>query len=183
MASPVSALAKPQGVWWERLGRDERLWVWLTVIWGIAMFLMIAFIWPLIGEEQNRLHSYRVDPAVFTAQTEAFIQQYQVGQLDGVPVVAPPPGGEVYLEARAFAWQPVIQLQRGETYRFLVSSRDLQHGFSLVMPPHSINFQILPGFVSVFELTPEEAGEFPLICNEFCGLGHHLMIGRIVVKE
>jgi cytochrome c oxidase subunit 2 len=32
-------------------------------------------------------------------------------------------------------------------------------------------------------LAPEKAGEFPLICNEYCGLGHHLMIGRIVVKE
>jgi len=183
MASRVSALAKPRGVWWERLGPDERLWVWLAVIWGIAMFVMIAFVWPLVGQEQNRLSSYRVDPAAFAAEAEAFIARYQVGQLDGVPVVAPPPGGDVYLDARAFAWQPVIQLQRGQTYRFLISSRDVQHGFSLVMPPHSINVQVLPGYVTVLTLTPEKAGEFPLICNEYCGLGHHVMIGRIVVKE
>ncbi len=183
MASRVSALAKPRGVWWERLGPDERLWVWLTVIWGVAMFLMIAFVWPLVGEEQNRLSSYRVDPATFAAQTEAFIGRYTVGEIDGVPVVAPPPGSDVYLEARAFAWEPVIQLKRGETYRFLISSRDVQHGFSLVMPPHSINVQVLPGYVTVLELTPEKAGEFPLLCNEYCGLGHHLMIGRIIVTE
>jgi cytochrome c oxidase subunit 2 len=183
MASRVSALAKPRGVWWERLGPDERLWVWLAVIWGVAMFVMIAFVWPLVGQEQNRLSSYRVDPAAFAAEAEAFIARYQVGQLDGVPVVAPPPGGDIYLDARAFAWQPVIQLQRGQTYRFLISSCDVQHGFSLVMPPHSINVQVLPGYVTVLTLTPEKAGEFPLICNEYCGLGHHLMIGRIVVKE
>ncbi len=183
MASRVSTLAKPRGVWWEALGRDERLWVWLTVIWGIAMFLMIAFVWPLSGEEQNRLRSYRVDPVTFAGQAEAFIQHYQVGQRDGVPVVAPPPGSDVYLDARAFAWQPVLQLKRGESYRFLISSRDVQHGFSLVMPPHSINVQVLPGYVTVLELTPEKTGEFPLICNEYCGLGHHLMIGRIIVTD
>ncbi len=183
MASRVSALAKPRGVWWERLGPDERLWVWLTVIWGVAMFVMIAFVWPLIGEEQNRLSSYRVDPATFVAQTDAFIERFTVGEIDGVPVVAPPPGSDVYLEARAFAWQPVIQLKRGETYRFLISSRDVQHGFSLVMPPHSINVHVLPGYVTVLKLTPEKAGEYPLLCNEYCGLGHHLMIGRIIVTE
>ena len=27
------------------------------------------------------------------------------------------------------------------------------------------------------------AGEFEIICNEFCGVGHHLMVGRIVVVD
>jgi len=183
MATRFSSLAKPQGTWWRPLGRDERLWGALAVIWGLAMFAMIAFIWPTIGQEQNLIRSYRVEPSTFTAQTEQFIRTYQVGEVDGVPLVAPPPGGDVYLEALTFAWRPVIQLKRGETYRFLISSRDVQHGFSLVMAPHTINFQILPGFVTVIELTPEDAGEYPIVCNEYCGLGHHLMLGRIVVTE
>ena len=32
-------------------------------------------------------------------------------------------------------------------------------------------------------LTPTEAGEFGIICNEFCGVGHHPMTGRIIVTE
>lgn len=183
MAARFSSLAKPQGTWWRPLGRDERVWGALAVIWGLAMFMMIAFIWPVIGQEQNRIHSYRITPTDFAALTDQFITTYQTGELDGVPVVAPPPGSNVYLEARAFAWRPVIQLQRGQTYRFLISSRDVQHGFSLVMAPHSIDFQVLPGYVTVVELTPEDAGEYPIVCNEYCGLGHHLMVGRIVVTE
>ena len=51
------------------------------------------------------------------------------------------------------------------------------------MAPHSINFQVLPDYVTVIQLTPEEAGEYPIVCNEYCGLGHHLMLGRIIVTE
>ena len=75
------------------------------------------------------------------------------------------------------------QIKRGERYRILMSSRDVQHGFSLVIVPHSVNFQVMPGYITEIELMPEEAGEYPIVCNEFCGLGHHLMMGRIIVTE
>lgn len=32
-------------------------------------------------------------------------------------------------------------------------------------------------------LTPTEAGEFGIVCNEFCGIGHHMMTGKIYVTE
>lgn len=183
MAVRFSSLSKPRGTWWRALGRDEKLWVGIAVIWGLAMFAMIAFIWPLIGNQQNDIRSYRITPADFHARTERFTETHKVGELAGVPVVAPPPGGEVYLEAMSFAWRPILQLRRGESYRLLLSSRDVQHGFSLVMVPHSINFQVLPGYVTEIELTPEQAGEYPIVCNEFCGLGHHVMVGRIIVTD
>jgi cytochrome c oxidase subunit 2 len=58
---------------------------------------------------------------------------------------------------------------------------DLQHGFSL--QPLNMNFQILPGYDHVLTLTPTSAGEFSIVCNEFCGIGHHVMTGRILVVE
>jgi cytochrome c oxidase subunit 2 len=32
-------------------------------------------------------------------------------------------------------------------------------------------------------LTPKGSGEYSVICNEYCGIGHHLMIGKIHVVE
>ena len=26
------------------------------------------------------------------------------------------------------------------------------------------------------------AGDFRIVCNEFCGIGHHLMVGKVVVE-
>ncbi|MBX6377418.1 MAG: cytochrome C oxidase subunit II [Clostridia bacterium] len=181
MSTRTSTLVAPEGVWWTRLGRDERLWVAVTVVWALVMFVIMMFVWPLVGRQQVPRESYRVDPAAFHALTETFVQQYRVGEMGGVPVVEPPPGGDVYLEASRFQFRPVVRLKKGETYRFLISSLDVQHGFSL--QPDNLNLQVLPGYVQAVWLTPQRTGEYSLVCNEYCGLGHHVMSGRIVVTE
>jgi cytochrome c oxidase subunit 2 len=183
MSIRYSSLAKPRGVWWQALGRDEKLWVGIAAIWGLTMFMMVSFVWPWVGRQQNGIVSHRVAPADFSARTQEFITQYQVGERNGLPIVAPPPGGDAFLESATFSWRPILQLQRGQRYHLLMSSRDLQHGFSLVMIPHSLNFQVLPGYITEIEIMPEHAGEYPLMCNEYCGLGHHLMLSRIIVTE
>jgi cytochrome c oxidase subunit 2 len=35
----------------------------------------------------------------------------------------------------------------------------------------------------VLQVTPDQAGEYGVICNEYCGIGHHLMVGKIYVGE
>ena len=30
---------------------------------------------------------------------------------------------------------------------------------------------------------PDRAGEYGVLCNEFCGIGHHNMVGKIYVVE
>ena len=30
---------------------------------------------------------------------------------------------------------------------------------------------------------PTEAGDFRIVCNEFCGVGHHVMVGRVEVID
>jgi cytochrome c oxidase subunit 2 len=62
-----------------------------------------------------------------------------------------------------------------------VSSIDLQHGFSL--QPVNINVQVHPGYDMVMTITPNQAGTFGIVCNEYCGLGHHTMTGRIYVVD
>jgi len=175
-----NTLLPPRRRWWTRLGPDERRWVTIAFVWCLVLFTGM-YVWLAVGDQQVPVESYRVDPADFGAEVDAFIAEHQVGEVDGAVIVAPPPGSDVYLQASQFQWRPVLQLERGETYRLLVSSTDVQHGLSL--QPVNLNFQVLPGYLSVIEITPDETGEFPIICNEFCGLGHHVMTGLIVVDE
>jgi cytochrome c oxidase subunit 2 len=35
----------------------------------------------------------------------------------------------------------------------------------------------------VITVKPDRAGEYGIVCNEFCGLGHHLMVGKLYVVE
>ena len=176
----MSALTEPERVWWKPLGRDEKIWLAVGLAWCLFMFSVMWW-WPLVGDQTTPIESYRIDSELFAQRVEAFIAAHRVGEVGGVPVVRPPAGTDIYLEARAFQFRPVLELKQGETYRILLSSTDYQHGFSL--QPLNLNFQVLPGYLYVIHLTPRETGEFPLICNEYCGLGHHVMTGRIIVTE
>jgi len=179
MTQRTSTLIAPSGRWWSPLGREERMWFTVTLVWALAMFAMMQLVWPAVGEQQATFQSYRVDPAEFQALTDAFVQANQAGEQFGIPVVAPPPG-DVYLVAQQFQFRPIVRLKQGETYRFLISSKDVQHGLSI--QPHNVNFQVLPGFVIAVRMTPKETGTFHIVCNEFCGGGHHTMIGRLEVE-
>jgi cytochrome c oxidase subunit 2 len=98
-----------------------------------------------------------------------------------IPVVAPPAGSDIYMLGRLWQWWPILELEKDQTYRLHISSMDWQHGFSL--QPVNINFQVVPGYEMVLSITPDKAGEYGVVCNEYCGIGHHSMLGRIYVKE
>lgn len=176
----LSTLLPPKPVWWKRLGSDERIWLSVAFVWGHVLFTGML-VWMGIGDQQTPAESYTIDEQAFTAEVDAFIDARQVGEEGGVPVVAPGPGEDAYLEASQFQFRPILQLERGRTYRLLVSSKDVQHGLSL--QPLNYNFQVLPGYLYVIRITPEESGEFPLVCNEYCGLGHHVMTGKLIVTD
>lgn len=151
----------------------------MALVWCMVMFVMMPY-WHFYGKQNSTGESYAVEPQAFVERTERFAQDNKVGELDGVPIVEPPPGGDAYLLGRMWNWYPILKLREGETYRVHVSSADLQHGFSL--QPMNMNFQVMPGYDHVLTLTPTSSGEFTIVCNEFCGMGHHLMIGKIIVE-
>jgi cytochrome c oxidase subunit II len=123
----------------------------------------------------------KVDPMEFRARVEQFVEDYQVGEMSGIPVVEPPPGSDVYLLGRMWSWYPVLKLRKGAEYTLHLSSLDINHGFSLY--PVNINFQVVPGYDYGLRIVPTEAGDFGIICNEFCGVGHHMMLGKVIVTN
>jgi cytochrome c oxidase subunit II len=181
---PLSTLLPPRRLWWGRIGPDERLWLTVAFIWCLIMFTGMI-VWQNVGEQTIPVESYRIDQEAFRAEAEAFMEARQVDEEDGVPVVEPMPGEDAYLQAFMFQFRPILQLQRGQDYRLLVSSTDVQHGLSLQLEEDrsSLNFQVLPGYLYVIRISPQQTGDFPLVCNEYCGLGHHQMSGKIRVVD
>jgi cytochrome c oxidase subunit 2 len=115
------------------------------------------------------------------ARTERFVTDYKVGEEAGFPVVEPPSGADLYLVGRMWQWYPVLKLKKGVQYTLHLSSLDVNHGFSLF--PVNLNFQVIPGYDYALKITPNKAGDFRIICNEFCGIGHHMMVGKVLVTE
>ena len=89
---------------------------------------------------------------------------------------------EVYVVAFQFAFQPsTIEVPENSTVTFYVTSRDVIHSFSLVGT--NTNTMVIPGEVSVMTVEFDESGEYGVVCNEYCGVGHHFMEGKVHVVE
>jgi len=169
----------PPRIWWKPLDRLERSWLLIAFVWCLVLTAMMP-LWLFLGRQNVPATTYRVTPAQYQAMVTEFAEQYQVDTENGVPVVAPPPG-DVYIMARQWQWFPILKLKKGETYRLHLSSLDVQHGFSL--QPTNLNLMVLPGYDYVVTLTPTQSGEFSIVCNEFCSIGHHLMVSKLIVTE
>lgn len=168
------------GVWWRPAHKTEKLWVGIAFAWCMVLFAMMP-LWHWKGGQNPSGIRRKVDPQAFYARTVAFATQYKIGEDRGIPIVAPPPGSDVYLTALAFQWYPIIQLEKDKEYILHLSALDVNHGFSLY--PLNVNFAVSPGYDYGLRVTPTASGDFRIICNEFCGIGHHLMVGRMIVVD
>ena len=171
----------PERIWWNLpVARSEIVWIIVAFLWGLVMFSGMVY-WHLEGEQNLSNEAYQTTPAKFGAKVQAMIDQYKVGEEAGIPIVKPPAGSDVYLLGRLWQWYPILDLEKDKTYRLHLSSMDWQHGFSL--QPININIQVVPGYEMVITVTPDQAGEYGIVCNEYCGIGHHTMVGKLYVKE
>jgi cytochrome c oxidase subunit 2 len=179
-----SAITPPEErVWWKHpLDRVEGTWIALALLWSLIMFFMMPF-WHVYGKQNLSNEAYRISPQKYQAKAQAMVDQYTVrSEVEGqYPVVHPPAGSDVYMIARLWQWWPILELEKGKTYRLHLSSMDWQHGFSL--QPANINIQVHPGYEIVTTVTPNRSGEYGIVCNEYCGIGHHTMVGKLYVTE
>jgi cytochrome c oxidase subunit II len=174
-----------QRIWWkEPIAKSEILWIIIAFLWGLVMFFMMIY-WHAAGKQNLSNEAYRITPEQFQAKTQAMVDKYTVRSVKSgpreFPVVRPPAGSDVYLIARLWEWWPMLELEKNKSYRLHLSSLDWQHGFSL--QPVNINLQVHPDYEMVLTITPDRSGEYTVVCNEFCGIGHHLMTGKIFVVD
>ena len=177
----TSYLPPSDRIWWKTpIGKQEIVWIGIALVWCLIMFFMMPY-WHVYGKHNLSNEAYQTTPAKFQARVDEMVAKYKVGEEVGIPVVRPPAGSDVYMLGRLWQWWPLLELEKGKTYRLHLSSMDWQHGFSL--QPLNVNLQIVPGYEMVLTITPDTSGEFTVICNEFCGIGHHKMVGKIYVTQ
>jgi len=179
----MSAILPPaRRIWWKQpVDKVELIWIALAFIWCMVMFFMMPY-WHVYGKQNLSNETYRVKPEQFSRAAEEMVAKYTIRTEtdEKIPVVKPPVGSDVFLIARLWAWWPILELEQGKTYRLHLTSMDYQHGFSL--QPENINIQVIPGYEHVVTITPNRAGTYAIVCNEFCGIGHHKMVSKLYVK-
>ncbi len=87
---------------------------------------------------------------------------------------------EVHVIAVQFAYFPnEIVVPADSTVTFHVTSEDVIHSFSVVGT--NANTMVIPGEVASLTVETDDPGEYGILCNEYCGVGHHDMEARLVV--
>jgi cytochrome c oxidase subunit 2 len=180
----------PQRHWWRmRVGPDEKIWITVAYAWCLVMVVWMVG-WFFMGDQNQAGEAFRVTIDGFANKMDQMIEQHQLKDGSGnlmaegdtdIPVVQVPVGGNVYIAAHQFEWPVIPVLELGKTYVFHLSSQDVDHGFSLL--PININLQLIPGYDYVLRFTPNKTGIYRFTCNEYCGLGHHQMAGKLYVID
>ncbi|MBO1004620.1 cytochrome c oxidase subunit II [Pseudogracilibacillus auburnensis] len=77
--------------------------------------------------------------------------------------------------------EKIIQIPKGATVHVSSTTKDVIHGFEIAGT--NVNMMLEPGYISTYTNTFKNAGTYTLVCNEYCGVGHHLMAATIEVIE
>jgi cytochrome c oxidase subunit 2 len=119
--------------------------------------------------------SHQQDPAAASAPFEpdadgAAVRRLAQGEPRTIEVVA-----------KRFAFEPArIEVTEGERVKLVVKSADGVHGIEI--KKFKVNKRVPRGGDSVtIEFVASTAGEFPILCSEYCGDGHEDMKGMLVV--
>lgn len=76
---------------------------------------------------------------------------------------------------------PSLRLPVDVPVKLLLRSKDVLHNFTV--PQFRSKMDMVPGMVTFLWLTPTRTGEYDILCEELCGVGHFAMRGRVVVEE
>jgi cytochrome c oxidase subunit 2 len=150
----------------------ERIWMWAAA--GlIAAFLATIVLTAGLQAIQPPSHIETIDPTTLSGSPEF-----------GDPKVTQRPDGGVVVSVRAemFSFTPdPIEVPANRPVTFRITSADVIHGFEIVGT--NANAMAIPGYVSQFTVSFANPGEYLIACNEYCGLMHHNMIGKLIVKQ
>lgn len=167
---------------------NKRLELWLTVATGIGVAAMLApglFVWGqyvTVPEDATELEvvgqqwqwSYRLpgkDNKLGTSYTSLISSENPLGVNPNDPAGK----DDVIVEGGE------VQVPIGKPVRVLMRSMDVLHNF--YVPELRSKMDMIPGTVTYFWFTPTRNGVFDVLCAELCGVGHHVMRGKITVAS
>ncbi|MFY4816183.1 cytochrome c oxidase subunit II [Halorubrum sp. Atlit-26R] len=149
----------------------EKLWLALSIVLILALIGTVTYgaVGPgvaMVADSQSTIDAGGID------EDERFSEPRveQVGENEY----------EAYVVAYQFGFEPTpIVVPANSTVTLQVTSRDVIHGFEVAGT--SANTMVVPGEVSEITVETDEPTEYGIVCNEYCGAGHHVMEGKLHV--
>jgi cytochrome c oxidase subunit II len=149
----------------------EKIWMWIGAA-IIVLFLGSILVPAVTMAIHPPSHIETIDPTALGDHPE-FASGGVTTDSSGRTVVS--------VLAGMFAFSPdPIEVPANQPITFRITSGDVIHGFEVVGT--NANAMAIPGYVSQFTVTFPKAGEYVIACHEYCGLLHHAMVGKLIVR-
>lgn len=151
--------------------RYEKIWLVLGLI-SLVIFLSLTGFMAVALDHKPPSSTSTIDPQAVS--TTAPFDNPGIRQIG-------PNEYEAVIVARIFAFQPSeMRIPAGAKVHFKVTTPDVVHG--LEIPYTNVNMMVVPGHIAEYTYTFKDTGDYLILCNEYCGTGHHLMVSRIIVE-
>ena len=165
----------------------ERRWIWISTLLLVAMMLLIVYtaVAMRVHPPSNleTIDSAKLHLAGEFAEENLGVRREKDGTLVARIVMS------------RFMFHPQeITLPAGSPIVVRAASADVIHG--LHVPGTNLATQVVPGYVAQVRTTisfdsvsrlgvpnPDGSVTLPIFCNEYCGLGHQSMVGRVRVTR
>jgi len=150
----------------------EKVWI------AISALLIVIFIGSILITSASHLST---PPShIETIKPQEVMRNPQLWK----PGVVPLSDGSLQVTITARIWSFIpsrLEIPSGRKVRFRITSPDVIHGFQIIGT--NINMMAVPGYISEVATQFDLPGKYLLVCNEYCGIGHHNMSMQIEVKN
>ena len=150
----------------------ERKWTWIALALAIVMGVMLGYF-----AVANNLHPPSNVETIDSSRLH-LSEEFAEDNL-GVKINADGSVRVTLVAARYGFYPPRIEVPVDTPVTFRMASADVLHGVHV--PNTNMATMVVPGYVAEVTTTFPHTGEFSLLCNEYCGLGHDSMWSRLVV--
>jgi len=167
---------------------NKKLEAWLTGLTAIGVAAMLTpglFVWAdfvnvpvdaheveVVGQQWQWSYRYPGSDGVLGAADSRFITPDNPFGMDPDDPFGQDDILVVSQEMRLPVDRPV---------KLLLRSKDVLHDYAVA--EFRVKMDMVPGAVTYMWLTPTREGRYDILCEELCGLGHHIMRGKVVVDS
>ena len=152
----------------------EKKWLYVATIM-VGFFVIVMGIGALVLNVNPPSHWETIDSASLHLSSE-----FAEDKLGVQPMALPDGTIQVKLVAARYGFYPrEIIVPADQKIQFRMATLDVLHGAHI--PMTNMSTMIVPGHVSEVTTVFPKPGEYPLLCNEYCGMGHDHMWSKVTV--
>lgn len=167
---------------------NKKLEIWLTLATSLGVASMLApglFVWADFVQVPEEAHEVEVlgqqwqwsfrypgaDGVLGAADSQHITPENPFGMVEDDPA-----GRDDILVAGQQMHLPIDR-----PVKLLLRSKDVLHDYAVAQ--FRVKMDLVPGSITYMWLTPTVTGTYDILCEELCGLGHHVMRGKVVVED